>query len=97
MCSIIVLIQILKEAIARGSYMDSYGHKEQRFGDPEKGMAQADHVIENEITIGGQQEHFYMETNCCIAIPNDDDGMEIRMTTQCPSMSQVWHTIKYTT
>ena len=86
----------MKEAIARGSYFEPEGHKEQRFGDPEKGMAQADHVIENEIMIGGQQEHFYMETNCCIAIPTDDSGMEIRSATQCPTMAQVWHTTKYT-
>ena len=85
----------MKEAIAHGSYAEPDAHKEQRFGNPEKGMAQADHVIENEITIG-EQEHFYMETNCCIAIPTDDDGMEIRSSTQFPSMAQVGHTFKYT-
>ena len=86
----------MKEAIASEAYKELDGHQEQRFGDPEKGMTQADHVIENEIMIGGQQEHFYMETNCCIAIPNDDDGMEICIATQCTSAAQVCYVSKYT-
>ncbi len=37
-------------------------------GDVEAALASADHVLEGEMRIGGQ-EHFYLETNATIAVP----------------------------
>ncbi|KAM3930799.1 xanthine dehydrogenase/oxidase [Leptodactylus fuscus] len=51
-------------------------------GDIEKGFQEADHTVEGEIYIGGQ-EHFYLETNCCVAVPKGEDGeMELFASTQ---------------
>lgn len=39
--------------------------------------------------IGGQ-EHFYLETNCTIAVPRGEDGeMELFVSTQSASKTQV--------
>lgn len=39
----------------------------------------------------GGQEHFYLETNVCIAIPKGEHGeMEMIATTQCTSETQAW-------
>ena len=39
----------------------------------------------------GGQEHFYLETNVCIAIPKGEDGeMEIIASSQCVSEAQLW-------
>uniref|UniRef100_A0A1I7XKX7 xanthine dehydrogenase n=1 Tax=Heterorhabditis bacteriophora TaxID=37862 RepID=A0A1I7XKX7_HETBA len=43
-----------------------------------------DHIIEGEIKIGGQ-EHFYLETQQCVAIPLEDNEMEIISSTQAVS------------
>ena len=45
-------------------------------------MASAQYVIEGASRVGGQ-DHFYLETNACIAIPKGEDGeMEILASTQ---------------
>ncbi|KAM4711210.1 xanthine dehydrogenase/oxidase [Anableps anableps] len=57
-------------------------------GDLEAGFKQADHILEGEIHIGGQ-EHFYLETNVTLAVPREDDGeMELFISSQSPSESQ---------
>ena len=38
----------------------------------------------------GGQEHFYLETNVCIAIPKEDKEMEIIAGTQCTGETQQW-------
>lgn len=30
----------------------------------------------------GGQEHFYLETNCCLAMPHEHDGLELYTSTQ---------------
>ena len=58
-------------------------------GDIEKGFEQADHVIEGEVHIGGQ-EHFYLETHATLAVPKNEDGeMELFVSTQNPTETQV--------
>jgi len=58
-------------------------------GDVEKGFKESDHIIEGEVRIGGQ-EHFYLETHACIAVPKGEHGeMELISSTQCPSDMQV--------
>ena len=45
-------------------------------------MTSAQHVIEGDSRVGGQ-DHFYLETHACIAIPKGEDGeMEIIASTQ---------------
>ncbi|PIO30993.1 hypothetical protein AB205_0063890 [Aquarana catesbeiana] len=59
-------------------------------GNIEKGFQEADHIIEGEIHIGGQ-EHFYLETNCCIAVPKGEDGeMELFASTQNTTETQAF-------
>ena len=60
-----------------------------RRGDVEAAMAGADHVLEGEMRVGGQ-EHFYLETQACLAVPTGEDGeMEIFSSTQNPTATQV--------
>ncbi|KAK2141206.1 hypothetical protein LSH36_1140g00006 [Paralvinella palmiformis] len=57
-------------------------------GDIEAGFKTSDHTIEGEVRIGGQ-EHFYLETQACIAIPKGEHGeMDIISGTQSPSDTQ---------
>jgi hypothetical protein len=54
-----------------------------------KGFEQSEHVIEGEVHIGGQ-EHFYLETNVTLAVPKNEDGeMELFVSTQNPTETQV--------
>ncbi|ERE67785.1 xanthine dehydrogenase/oxidase-like protein [Cricetulus griseus] len=51
-------------------------------GDLKKGFSEADNVVSGELYIGGQ-EHFYLETNCTIAVPKGEAGeMELFVGTQ---------------
>ena len=64
----------IDEAIAHHSY-----HGEEitlRHGDIDPSLAEAEHRLEGELFICGQ-EHFYMETNVCMVVPSSDDK-EIR-------------------
>lgn len=46
-------------------------------------------VLPGEIHIGGQ-EHFYLETNCTLAVPRGEDGeMELFVSTQAATKTQV--------
>ena len=43
-----------------------------RTGNVVKALSEeSDHVIEGEVRIGGQ-EHFYLETQCCLVIPSGE-------------------------
>ncbi|GAB1868637.1 xanthine dehydrogenase [Camponotus japonicus] len=56
-------------------------------GDSEKAFREADHIIEGEIRIGGQ-EHFYLETNVTIAVPREENELEVFCSTQHPTEIQ---------
>jgi xanthine dehydrogenase/oxidase len=59
-------------------------------GDTEKAFEEADHVFSGTTRMGGQ-EHFYLETNACLAIPKPEDGeMEIWSSTQNPTETQAY-------
>lgn len=48
----------------------------------EGALASAEHTVEGTSRVGGQ-DHFYLETQACIAIPKGEDGeMEILASTQ---------------
>ncbi|XP_068088896.1 xanthine dehydrogenase/oxidase isoform X2 [Hyperolius riggenbachi] len=58
-------------------------------GNIEKGFQEADHIFEGDMYMAGQ-EHFYLETNCCIAVPKGEDGeMELFASTQNTTETQV--------
>ena len=53
-----------------------------KLGDVESALASAEHVLEGQVHLGGQ-DHFYLETQACLCIPKGEDGeMEIIASTQ---------------
>ncbi|RAL61523.1 hypothetical protein DID88_009562 [Monilinia fructigena] len=78
----------MEEAIEKESFFDHYRYIKK--GEPEKAFEQADHVFSGVSRIGGQ-EHFYLETQACVAIPKIEDGeMEIWSGTQNPTETQTY-------
>ncbi|GAM86282.1 hypothetical protein ANO11243_042940 [Dothideomycetidae sp. 11243] len=79
-------ILTIEEAIEKESYFDHF-----RFinnGDVEKAFKEADHVFTGVARMGGQ-EHFYLETQACVAVPKPEDGeMEIFSSTQNTAETQ---------
>ncbi|CAF1603943.1 unnamed protein product, partial [Adineta ricciae] len=76
----------IDDAIEHGSYFDDEFRLQQ--GDIEKSLKESEHCLEDELYIGGQ-EHFYMETNACIAIPSkDDQEMTLHVGVQSPTAAQ---------
>lgn len=84
---------MLQEAIANESYYDArcaYWEK----GNIDQGFKESNLSINGSLRIGGQ-DHFYLETHCCIAIPsNEHNEIEIISSTQSPSELQV-HIVTY--
>ncbi|KAF2190838.1 xanthine dehydrogenase [Zopfia rhizophila CBS 207.26] len=78
----------IEEAIEKESYFNHFRHIKK--GDTEKAFAEADHVFTGIARMGGQ-EHFYLETQACLAVPKPEDGeMEIFSSTQNPSETQAY-------
>ncbi|XP_062980216.1 xanthine dehydrogenase/oxidase-like [Elgaria multicarinata webbii] len=73
-------IVTIQEAIEKQSFFESVRKIEK--GNIQKGFQEADHIVEGEMYLGGQ-EHFYLETHCTIAVPKGEDGeMELFVSTQ---------------
>uniref|UniRef100_A0A3Q3EUS2 Xanthine dehydrogenase n=1 Tax=Labrus bergylta TaxID=56723 RepID=A0A3Q3EUS2_9LABR len=75
----------IQEAIAAKSFYQPIRTIQK--GDLEAGFKQADHILEGEIHIGGQ-EHFYLETNVTLAVPREEGEMELFVSTQSASKTQ---------
>jgi len=76
----------MEEAIAQESFLSHYRYIKN--GEPDEAFAEADHVFTG-ISRQGGQEHFYLETQACVAIPKPENGeMEIWSSTQNPSETQ---------
>ncbi|KAL9020502.1 MAG: hypothetical protein Q9185_002275 [Variospora sp. 1 TL-2023] len=76
----------IEEAIAQESYFQHYRYIQK--GDTERAFNKADHVFSGIVRVGGQ-EHFYLETQACVAIPKPEDGeMEVWSSTQNPTETQ---------
>jgi xanthine dehydrogenase large subunit len=56
-------------------------------GDAKAALAAAPHRLQGRIAIGGQ-EHFYLESQCALAIPGEGDEIRIHASTQHPSELQ---------
>ena len=69
-----------QDAIAAGQYIGKEMKVED--GDVEKALSEAEHVLEGEVRVGGQ-EHFYLETQACLVIPKgEQQEVEIVSSTQ---------------
>jgi xanthine dehydrogenase/oxidase len=78
----------IEEAIAQDSYFNHFRHIQK--GDVEKAFADADYVFTGVVRMGGQ-EHFYLETMACLAVPKSENGeMEIFSSTQNPAETQAY-------
>ncbi|XP_076656021.1 xanthine dehydrogenase rosy [Halictus rubicundus] len=56
-------------------------------GNVEEAFSKSAHILEGEIRMGGQ-EHFYLETHATLAVPREEDELEIFCSTQHPSEIQ---------
>jgi len=73
----------IEEAIEKESFFEHYRYINK--GDTEEAFKNCDHVFTGVARMGGQ-EHFYLETNACVAVPKPEDGeMEIYSSTQNPT------------
>ncbi|KAF2424434.1 xanthine dehydrogenase [Tothia fuscella] len=78
----------IEEAIEKESFFDHYRYINK--GDTEKAIKDADHVFTGVCRMGGQ-EHFYLETQACLAVPKpEDDEMEVFSGTQNPAETQTY-------
>ncbi|KAL1883746.1 hypothetical protein Plec18167_002754 [Paecilomyces lecythidis] len=81
-------ILTIEEAIEADSYFEHYRYIKN--GDPDSAFKHADHVFSGVSRMGGQ-EHFYLETQACVAIPKAEDGeMEVWSSTQNPTETQTY-------
>lgn len=77
----------IEDAIQANSFYEHH-NPAIRNGDPKTAFATADHVFSGTSRMGGQ-EHFYLETQACVAIPKPEDGeMEVWSSTQNPAETQ---------
>lgn len=80
-------ILTIDEALAAKSfYVSDYEKKIER-GDVVKGFREAAHVLEGEIETG-TQEHAYLETQRCIAIPEENNNYTLYSATQSTAETQ---------
>lgn len=61
----------MEQAIEAKSFMGP--ERDMVVGDPDKAFKAAQHVLEGEVRMGGQ-EHFYLETQVCLVVPKGEDG-----------------------
>ena len=77
----------VNEAIERNEYLDR--EYAVRRGDVETAFKSAKHIIEGTIVVGGA-DHFYLESQACLAVPGEYDQLVIHSSTQAPS--EIQHT-----
>jgi xanthine dehydrogenase large subunit len=72
-------------ALAQGSLL--MPSKTLRRGEPEQRLAAATHRLQDGLALGGQ-DHFYLEGQIAIALPGEDNTMQVLCSTQHPSEVQ---------
>ena len=81
-----IVLFCVQDAIAGNQFYD--GVLTISDGDVEAALGEAEHVLEGEARVGGQ-DHFYLETQACLAVPKGEDGeMEITSSSQGLSFVQ---------
>ncbi|QGX99719.1 xanthine dehydrogenase molybdopterin binding subunit [Roseovarius faecimaris] len=76
----------IEQALAANSRFED-GPRIYEKGDADKAIANAPHRIEGQIEIGGQ-EHFYLEGQAALALPQDNGDMVVLSSTQHPTEVQ---------
>lgn len=79
-------IVTLEDAIKNKSFYPGYP-KYMIKGNIDEGFKQAYRIVQGDCRLGGQ-EHFYLETHTCLAVPRDSDEIELFTATQHPSAIQ---------
>jgi xanthine dehydrogenase large subunit len=75
----------IRAAVAAGSHvLPSNGLVR---GRPQEALAQSPHRLSGSLSVGGQ-DHFYLEGQIAVAIPQDDGGLLVHSSTQHPSEVQ---------
>jgi len=74
----------IEDAIQRESYFEK---QNLQHGNIDEAFEHSDGILENKIRVGGQ-EHFYMETQSCLAVPKEEDELDVYLSTQGPSPMQ---------
>ena len=75
----------IADAIAQDSFHAPA--ERMRRGDPERALAEASERLDGELFIGGQ-EHFYLETQAALAVPEESGGVFVHSSTQHPTETQ---------
>ena len=75
----------IDDAIAAKSFIGPVRTIER--GDVNQALADAEHILEGEFHVGGQ-EHFYLENQVAIAVPGEDRTLTVHSSTQHPSEIQ---------
>ncbi|KAF0287070.1 Xanthine dehydrogenase/oxidase [Amphibalanus amphitrite] len=75
-----------KDAIRENSFTPTVHYFEH--GDVNAAFSSAAHVVEGSVRMGGQ-EHFYLETVGCIAVPKEDNEMEVHVSSQGLNINQM--------
>ncbi|TYB83157.1 xanthine dehydrogenase molybdopterin binding subunit [Maritimibacter fusiformis] len=76
----------IDDALEAGTYFEG-GPVVWTRGDIKSALEAAPRIVEGQIEIGGQ-EHFYLEGQVALALPQDDGGMAIAASTQHPTEIQ---------
>ena len=79
-------ILTVEDALAAGSRFEE-GPRIYAKGDVEAALARAPHVIEGRIDVGGQ-EHFYLEGQSALALPQEGGDMVVQSSSQHPTEIQ---------
>lgn len=75
----------IREAVAKESFVLPTVRMER--GDTDAALAAAPHRLSGQFSLGGQ-EHFYLEGNVAVALPQDDGSLLIHSSTQNPTEIQ---------
>ncbi len=73
------------EAVAAGAFLSDPHHM--RRGDVDAALNAADLVLKGDVSTGGQ-DHFYLETQATLALPEEGAGVKLMCSTQHPSEVQ---------
>ena len=80
----------VRQALAAGSFV--LPTQTQRRGDPKAALTQAPHRLRGSLSMGGQ-DHFYLEGQIAVAVPQEDGTLLIHSSTQHPA--EVQHAVAH--
>ncbi|KAG6827920.1 hypothetical protein H0H92_009962 [Tricholoma furcatifolium] len=84
------LILTIEEAIEKRSFHSQYDRRMERGDKVDEVLEKVEYVAEGRTRMGGQ-EHFYLETMACLAVPKFESGeMEVYSSTQALTDCQRW-------